>query len=184
LSKQMDRLEKLLFKKSKPVLRPLAPMTEDDFGDVPYLWDAYKKNLLGEVPENMSMEEFIEWAKGIFIQIPKMWIVEDTVYGKLQPVAIVFSTYNGWTLEPHVVYFDKATPRAIIRAYVAFLKKTKYDKSIGACIIRVDKKNRALPNRLEKMGLIEWVGKIWGGKPDGNEYLYSMRCAARRSPNG
>lgn len=177
----MDKLEKRLFKHSKPVLRDLQPMSEDGPGDIPYLWDAYKKGMLHDVEEGMDMGQFVEWSQGLMEQIPKMWIVEDTIQDELSPVAIIFAGYDGWMLEPHVIHFDRATPRAILRTWVAFLKKTKYNKDVGACLIRVDKKNRALPNRMEKMGLLEWVGKVWGGKPDGNEYLYSMRCAARRA---
>ena len=63
---------------------------------------------------------------------------------------------------------------------MAFLKKTKYRKDIGACLIRVEKKMTNLCNKLEEMKLLEYVGKIWGGSPSGNQYLYSIRCSGRR----
>jgi len=176
----MKTLEKMLFKRDKPVLRRFQPLTAGDAGDLPYLWDAYVKGMLKDSPEDMDMATFVEYIMDAVDQVPETWIVEDYVKGKREPIGVVFCGNDGWMLEPHVVYFDNATPRTILRTYVAFLKHTRWRKDLGACLLRVDSKTQNLAKRMEEMKLIEWVGKIWGGKPDGNWYLYSMRCNARR----
>ena len=172
----MNNLKRLLFKRSKPVLRRYEPITSEGAGDAPYLWDAYQKGLLKETPENMSMADFSEWLFDATDRIPELWIVEDYVKGKLEPVAFIYAIHDGWLMEPHVVHFDNASPRIILRTWVAFLNKTRFSKHTGACLIRVEQDSVNLANKLEQMKILHWVGKIWCGRPDGNEYLYSMRC--------
>lgn len=174
----MNNLKKLLFKKNRPVLREYVPLTDKGAGDAPYLWDAYLKGSLKGAEPGMSMEQFAEYLFEVTEVVPEIYIVEDYIQGELKPVAVVFCNNDGWLLEPHVMYFDNATPRIILRTYVAFLKKTRWRKDIGACLIRSEKDAVNLINRVEQMGLVEWVGKVWGGRPNGNEYLYSMRCNA------
>ncbi|MGI9316752.1 MAG: hypothetical protein ACR2QW_05420 [bacterium] len=176
----MNDLKRLLFKRNKPVLRDYVPLTDKGPGDAPYLWDAYLKDKLNGAEPGMTMPEFAEYLYEVSQAVSEIYILEDYVGGELHPIAVVFCNNDGWQLEPHVVYFDNATPRTILRTYVAFLKKTKWRKDIGAVLIRSEKDGTNLANRVEKMGLIEWVGKVWGGRPGGNEYLYSMRCNAGR----
>ncbi len=168
-----------LFKSGKPVIRDFKFIEGTDAGDVPYLWDAYKKGVFKDVPEDLTMQEFAEYINDLQDYVQEVWMVEDKVGESMQPVAIVICKSDGWLLEPHVQYFDNATPKAIYRTYAAFMKKTKYRKDIGACLVRVEKNSVNLANRIEKMGLLQYVGKIWGGKPSGNEYLYSVRCKRR-----
>jgi len=156
-------------------------MSKEGAGDVAYLWDAYQKGLLHEVPEDMSMEGFVKYSDHLLDQIQKIWIVEDFIKGKMQVVAIIFSSFDGWQLEPHVIFFDIVTTKVMLRVWIGFLKMTKYSDEIGCCLIKVDGSARRVTNRIEKMGLLQWVGKIWQGRPGGNEYLYSMRCRARGS---
>lgn len=177
----MNDIKRLLFKRNKPVLRNYIPVTNTGAGDAPYLWDAYLKGLLKGTEPGMSMADFSEYLYEISQQIPVLLIVEDYIKGELTPVAFIYAAHDGWLMEPHVVHFDNATPKIIYRTWVAFLKKMKWDKKTGSCLLRLEKDSVLLANRLEKMRLIEWVGKIWGGRPTGNEYLYSMRCQAHRS---
>lgn len=177
----MNDIKRLLFKRNKPVIREFIPLTDKSAGDAPYIWDAYQKGLLKGVELGMTMPDFAEYLYEITQQIPLLFIVEDYVRGELTPVAFIYAMHDGHLMEPHVVHFDNATPKIIYRTWVAFLKKTKWDKQTGACLLRLEKDSVNLANRLEQMKLIEWVGKVWGGRPEGNEYLYSMRCAARRS---
>ena len=176
----MNDIKRLLFKRNKPVIRDYIPLTDQGAGDAPYIWDAYQKGLLKDVEPGMSMADFAEYLYEITQQIPRLYIVEDYVGGKLTPVAFIFAAHDGHLMEPHVVHFDNASPKIIYRTWVGFLKKMKWDKHTGAVLLRLEKDSVTLANRLEQMRLVEWVGKIWGGRPSGNEYLYSMRCAARR----
>ena len=175
---------KQLFKHSKPVIRAFEyPDLEVGFsGDLPFLWDRYLNGELVDVPQGLTMGDFLEIAEAMKHELHEVTIVEDYVRGELMPIAIVFLkniSDDGWQVEPHVVYFEEATARHKLRSYVAYLKKTKYRKDIGACVVRVDKETTKLANRAEKYGLLEYVGKIWGGRPDGNDYLYSLRCNRR-----
>jgi len=168
-----------LFKRSKPVIRPFQFIKGNDPGDMPYLWDAYKKDMFNELPKDLDMQEFVDIVEFIVNPLQEIWMVEDKVKDNVLPVAFVVCKSNGWTLEPHVRYFDSATPRVKLRTWTAFMKKTKYRKDIGACLIRADKRTTNLANRVEKMGLIQFVGRVWGGSPSGDEYLYSIRCKRR-----
>ena len=168
-----------LFKKNKPVLRKVQFVTDGNAGDLPYLWDQYKKGLFKDVPDDFSMADFVEYVDVLNDSLREMWILEDYVEEQLTPVALVLCMGNGWTLEPYVFYFKNASPRIVLRTYVGFMKKTKYRKDIGACLVRVDNVARNLANRVERLGLLEYVGKIWGGAPNGNQYLYSVRCGKK-----
>ena len=176
----MKAIKKLnLFRNSKPVIRKFKGIEGSNAGDMPYVWDAYKKGAFKDVPEGLEMSDFIDFADELAALIVEAWTVEDYINGELRPVALVLCKGTDWLIEPHVIYYDGATPRSIYRTYVAFLKKTKYRKDIGACLVRVGKETTNLTNRVEKMGLLEFVGKIWNGSPTGNEYLYSVRCGRR-----
>ncbi len=168
-------IAKQLFKHNKPIIR------EFGFGgsDIPILWDAYKKGQLEEVPEELSMDQFMELCDEIHDHVYETWMIEDIVKGEMIPVAVVFCKSDGWQFEPHVVYFDTATTRIKLRTYVAFLKKTKYRKTIGVCVVKVPKDTLKLTNKVEEMGLLNYVGKIAGGRPNGNDYIYSVRCNRR-----
>lgn len=175
---------KQLFKNSKPVIRDFKypDMEAGIAGDLPILWEAYKRGQLEDMPEGLEMSHFVEIAEALRDQLFEVTVVEDQVSGELMPIAFVFvknATSDGWQIEPHVTYLDNATPRLKLRSYVAYLKKTKYRKDVGACVIRVDKESTKLANKAEKYGLVEYVGKIWGGRKGGNDYLYSVRCNRR-----
>jgi len=169
-----------LFKNNRPVIREFKPVDGADAGDLPYIWDAYKSGYLKELPEDMSMDDFLGFTEEVLNRVQEAVIVEDFIKGKLEPVAFVVSKNDGWLLEPHVQYFKNASPRNKLRTYVAFLKKTKYRKDIGACLVRVPTDTKNLTNHIEQYGLLEYVGKIWNGTKTGNEYLYSVRC--KRNP--
>ena len=177
----MNDIKRLLFKRNKPVIREFIPLTDKGAGDAPYIWDAYQKGLLQKVEPGMDMADFSEYLYEVTQQIPKLWMVEDYVKGELKPVAFIFAAHDGHLMEPHVVHFDNTTPRIIYRVWVAFLSKMRWDKETGALLLRLEKDAVLMANRLEQMKLIEWVGKVWGGRPSGNEYLYSMRTQAHRS---
>lgn len=166
-----------LFKYSKPIIRRFEPVGETA-GDVPYIWDAYQKGLIKDIPQDLGMEEFMEMANELYHSL-EMEIVEDNIHGEVVPIGLIYTKNNGCLIEPHVVWFDNATPRAIYRSYVGYLKRTRYRKDIRACLIRVDNRYTKFLNRLEKLRLVEYVGKIWGGRPEGNDYLYSVRCSGK-----
>jgi hypothetical protein len=175
----MERLDKRLFKKNRPVIRKMGFIDEGNTEDSAFLWDLYCKGIMKDVPSDMNMEEFIELLDIIRDRTDEIYIIEDLIGGVYWPIAFVLARSNGWLLEPHVYYSDLATARHKMRSYVAFLKHTKYRKDLGACLVRVDKETTPLANKMEGIGLLEFVGKIWGGMPSGNEYLYSVRCQRR-----
>jgi len=169
-----------LFKFNRPVIRKFKGINGEDAGDLPYIWAAYQDGCFDEIPEGLEMGAFVDFAEDIMNYVKETWIVEDYVNGSLLPVGFVVCKGTDWQLEPHVQYFTNASPRNILRTYVAFLKKTKYRKDIGACLVRVNDASKNLANRVERYGLLEYVGKVWNGLPTGNEYLYSIRCSRRK----
>lgn len=178
----MSNLSKLLFKNNRPVLRKFVMPNDTNPGDLPYLWDAYQNGLLLDGDNTtMDMELFSGYIMNLLNKVQEVWMLEDFVKKEMTPVAIVLCGNDGWTLEPHVGYFQNATTRIKLRTYVAFLKKTKRRKNIGCCLMRVPQDTRLLCNRIEKMKIIQWVGRVWCGKSDGDEYIYSMRCSAPRN---
>jgi len=174
----MDKLAKQLFKYSRPIIRPFKLMTLEGPGDVPYLWDIYQKGILTEIPTGMSMEEFAEVSTDIVDNVD-VSTLEDRVDGEFKAIGFMVCRFNGWQIEPHVIFFDNATTRIKLRIWVAIIRKTKYSTKAGSCLIRVENDARKMANRIEKMGLLQYVGRVWGGCPSGNEYLYAMRCARR-----
>lgn len=175
-------LAKIIFKRTRPVIRPFKYPEGDDAGDLPIIWDAYKRGLFDDLPDDFSPAEFVELVEAVRESLFETYIVEDFVHDNLEPVAYLMLKSideKHWQIEPHVVYFENATPRIKLRTYVAFLKKTKYRKDVGACVVRVPKDTTKLANKVEEMGLLEYVGKIWGGRPGDNDYLYSLRCQRR-----
>lgn len=174
-----ERLDKRLFKKNRPVIRPLEFYDGENAGDIPLLWDAYQQGILEGLPPGVTMEDFLEYTDEMNIQLPEAYIIEDYVNDELKPLGIVLCKSDGWQLEPHVIFLPGSTARTVLRAFTAFLKKTKYRKDIGACLVRVEKAGTAIANKMEECGLLEYVGKIWGGSPLGNQYLYSIRCQRR-----
>lgn len=170
--------QKSLFSRGKPVIRPFKGVSEGDPGDIPYAWDAYLKGVF-DIPEGYQMGDFMTLAERLEEEVREFWIVEDWINGELKPVAFIVGE-GDWLLEPHVQFMPEVTPRIIYRVWVAFLKKCKYRKDIGACMVRCEKNIINLANRMVKLGLLEFVGKVWGGSPDGNLYLYSVRSYGRR----
>ena len=171
-------LEKI-FKNNQPIIRDFQFPVDGDAGDMPHLWNAYRQGRLLGLEDDLEISEFLEFSIGAAGECYQIMTVEDLVNGKYEPVAIVFiksMDHDHWQIEPHVIYYDNATTRIKFRTYLAFLKKVKYRRDVGACVVRVPKHTTKLANKAEKMGLIEYVGKIWGGRPGDNDYLYSVRC--------
>ncbi len=175
----MERLDKRLFKKNRPVIRPMRWLSEGDSADTALIWDCYCRGQLEEIEEGLTMQDFMEATEVLRDYLQEIYIVEDLIGEDYVPIALVLCRNDGWLLEPHVIYFHNATTRHKLRGYTAFLKHTKYRKDLGACLIRVTKDTTPMANKMTGIGLLEYVGKIWGGRPSGNEYLYSVRCQRR-----
>lgn len=175
----MNRLDKMLFKKNRPVIRDMRFIEDGDSADTAMCWDLYCLGRFLDAPEDMTMGEFVDFVDYIRDRVTEIYVVEDLVHDVYKPIGLVLARTDGWLFEPHVYYTDDATPKIKLRTYTAFLKHTKYRKDIGACLVRVNKETTPLANKMQGIGLLEFVGKIWGGLPTGNQYLYSVRCQRR-----
>ncbi len=183
----MDLLQEI-FKKDRPIIRPFIYPDGNNPGDLPYLWDCYRNGGMADLPENLEIAQFVAIAEILEEQTFETYMLEDNLKNpetgeeQYSPVGVIFVKsidFENWQIEPHVFFFRNATPRIKLRSWVAFMKKTKYRKDIGACVVRVNKEARDMANKVEQAGLIRYVGKIWAGRKDGNDYIYSVRCNRR-----
>lgn len=173
---------KELFKKDRPIIRPFIYPDGNNPGDLPYLWDCYKNGLFTDLPEDLEIAQFVEIADILEQETFETHMIEDKIEDQYHPIGVVFVKsidFENWQIEPHVFFFRNATAKIKLRAWVAFIKKTKYRKDIGACVVRADKDGAEIANKVEKAGLLRYVGKIWAGRRGGNDYIYSVRCNRR-----
>ena len=178
----MDLLKEI-FKNDRPIIRSFVYPDGNNPGDLSYLWDCYKNGGMKDLPEDLEIDQFVALAEILQQETFETHMLEDkTSDGEFHPVGVVFVKaidYENWQIEPHVIFFRNATTKIKLRAWIAFIKKTKYRKDIGACVVRVDKQGLEFANKVESVGLLRYVGKIWAGRRDGNDYIYSVRCNRR-----
>ncbi len=166
-----------LFKKSRPFIRPLQVFEgEMPSKDVGLLWVAYQKGSI-PLPKDIVKEEFITALVAAFGIFNSILVVEDD-NRKFKDgrgiIGLILSKTNGWKLEPKAIYFDWATKKNILRSAVAYMQWARYSKDAGVCEVRTI--NPVLPKHMIDYGVIRFVGKMPGGNPAGDEYIYSIRC--------
>lgn len=164
-----------LFKKDRPVVRPLEIFDGDKYHkDVGILWAAHQRKPFYGYPE-MSQQQFAEYLEDLS-KIKELYMIEDhnKGYSDVGPVGAVAVESDGWKIIPHAEFFHWATPRNILRASVSFLQMARY-KKIGCVEVRSVEGSRALFNHCVNHGVLFYNGKIPGGDPRGDEYIYSIR---------
>lgn len=166
----------LLFKGGRPVFRSLETMDGDQYHkDIAICWLAHKKTPFYSISSDDQdgfASELVNLANNC-----EVLVAEDrnTHYSSGSgPTGVVWIISDGWKVEPHCVFFPWATTRNKLRAVVAFLQMARYRK-IGACVIYALEDSKALFDTVVKYGVLRHVGKIPGGDPRGDEYMYSVR---------
>lgn len=161
---------RILFKKSKPLVRPL---TKDDLW---VLWAAYKEGSF-PLPE-MSKDDFYSYILKVISAYSSAWLIEDdskVFKDKRGPVCIILVHSNGWKIEPHVDWFKWATKQNILRSSVRFFNWVKQSKEVGVCVVKSLKKTSNLFHHIRSYGVLNFVGRIPGGDKRGDEYIFSIR---------
>ena len=166
-----------LFRKSRPLLRPLQIYDGEKYHtDIGLLWAAYEDGCFYELPRGLEQEQFaneVEWLS----QSRELLLSEDfnSAYkSERGPVALISVSGDGWKIEPHVEFFPWSTKRNVLRTAVAFFQMVRYQK-IGVCIVKALNGSTILFDKCKEYGVLFYVGKIVNGDPRGDEYIYSIR---------
>ena len=168
----------ILFKKSRPFLRPLEILNGEGYSqDLKTLYVAHKHKPFLGLPEGIEPTDFMAALEQWSSQVP--FLVSEDMSPAFEQggiVAIGTMAFDGWKLEPHVEFMPWASARNKLTTAVAFFQKLRYDSDVGICIIHArgqtlfDHAARYFPP-----GFIRKVGKIPHGFPDEDDYLYSVR---------
>lgn len=177
--KPSDR-RKRLFRTSRPHIRPAALLEEGQYGyDMGILWAAYKAGSFPLVEDrDMTNDDFAKYILAHAMTLSSMVIVEDdskAFESGRGPVAVVGIRSDGWTVEPHVDFFEWAAPRTMLRVVVAFMQMVRYSKDVGVCVVKCLKTSKSLFKHVsDDYGVLHPVGMIPKGSPRGDVLLYSV----------
>lgn len=163
--------------KSRPFIRTLEVFDgEAPHKDIGLLWVAYKKGGL-PLPPDIPQENFILALQKFFGGYSSLLVIEDKNKefkdGK-GLVGLILLMSDGWKVQPKPIFFDWATKRNKLKAAVSFLQMFRYSREVGVCEVRTEKSK--FLDHLVKYGVIHFVGRIPFGRPNGDEYIYSIRC--------
>ena len=129
-------------------------------------------------------EDFLPWVEHTFSAYQEVIILEDdnARFGAGRgPVGIVGAITNGYLFEPHVEWFEWATPRNKLRAAVAFFQKYRW-KGLGVIRVHTLKESTPFFRRLKKYVPLFPVGRIPGGDSlgRGDDNIFYMKCRSAK----
>jgi len=170
-----------LFKSGKPLIRPLEIYNGEGYSkDIGILWTAYKRKPFEILGEGLSQEAFAESIESLSQKADLMVIDDDNKgYQDKGPVVFLSLFSNGWKSQPQVEFFPWATIKNKLRTSVTFLHWIRYSKEIGVIEIRGLKEDKSLLEKCKDYGVLFYSGKVIGGHPKGNEYIYSVKGRKR-----
>lgn len=174
--------------KDRPVFRPLELYQGDQYHpDLGLLWVAHQRRpfklIEADTPE--AFAESIEQLSQTF----ELSIAEDRhkEYEQNGPLALVLTMTDGWSVEPRMEFVPWATRKNILRIAVGYLQMVRY-QDYGVCKVSVTSKtDKLLLDHACTYGVLHYVGSIFNGSPEGDEYLYSVsntKFAKARRTNG
>lgn len=168
-----------LFKGGRPNIRPLQIFDGDRYHkDIGILWVSYSKGkFFVDIPSGLDNAGFID-ALDVIMKNRELLMIDDTneQYSGVGPIAVVSVGGDGWKIEPHVVFFPWATTRNKLRGTVSFFQMARY-KKIGCCMVYSLAESRPLFDKVQKYGVLNYVGRIPNGdsRGRGDEYLFTIR---------
>lgn len=148
----------------------MRPINESDFG---VLWAAYLRGSF-KLPE-LTEAQFVEWVYAASSRM-RLFGIEDDHRGFKAGrglVALVSVTSDGWLQTPVADFFKWASPRHVLRGYVAFFQRFRYS-SDGTCLVMAHERNKRLLHRMMDYGVLYFRGTVPHGCADGNMLLYSI----------
>ena len=170
-----------LFKHGKPLIRPLEIYNGEGYSkDIGILWAAYKRKPFEIFGQGLSQQDFAESIEQLASKADLM-VIDDENKGYKDKGPIVFLSLfsNGWKSQPQVEFFPWATIKNKLRASVTFLHWIRYSKEVGVIEIRGLKEDKPLLEKCMDYGVLFYSGKVIGGHPTGNEYIYSVKGRKR-----
>jgi hypothetical protein len=148
-----------LFKKSRPHIRPLEPK------DMGWLWAAYKSGSF-QFPADLTQEAFAQYMTAALNGTAHYMVEDDSRKFKtgFGPVGLVGIAAAGEKIEPAAAVFKWATPKNILRGYVAFFQWIK-SQNIEECQVRAPAKDK----------LMQRVCDYGAVRPRAMETVYGVR---------
>lgn len=129
----------------------------------------------------MKEAQFVEWLYAASSRM-RLLGIEDEHRGFKSGrglVALVSVTGDGWLHTPVADFFKWATPRHVLRGFVAFFQKFRYS-SEGTCMVIAHERNRRLLHRMMDYGVLYFRGTIPHGSREGNMLVYSIASKASK----
>lgn len=169
-----ERRDKLL--KNRPFIRPLQIYDEGNYHkDIAVLWAAHKTKPFYSFDPDLSQDRFASEIEKVSNEVNLLLVEDnntsfDTGRG---PVCLIGVLDDSWKIEPRAEFFNWATKRNRLRVAVSFLQWVQY-KPIGVCVVKAPQDSKRLFDHCHRYGVLFYVGKILGGCPDGDEYIYSI----------
>lgn len=166
-----------LFKRGRPFIRPLMIYDGDKYHkDIGILWTAHQKKPFYSISPRIDQHHFADEVIGLAKQADLFMAEDDnTGYRGRGPVALILAQTDGWRIEPHMETFPWATGRNILSISIAFLQYIRYSRKVGVCIVRSLDDSVEFFKHCETYGVLHYVGKVHGGDPRGDEYLFSVK---------
>lgn len=155
--------------------------------DIAILWAAHKANPFYCIDPKSDQRQFASEIEE-FSRKTILLVAEDrnpAFENGRGPVCFIGIHDDGWKVEPHMEFFPWATKKNILRVTVSFLQWIRY-KQIGVCIVKSLEVSKNLFDRCRDYGVLFYAGKIIGGDPRGDEYIYSImgkKNPTRDNPN-
>jgi len=177
------RKRKILFRKSKPFIRPLS------VDDLWVFWAAYKEGSFENAPADLEKDAFYSWVLEALKLHTSTLVVED-MNGRFKNrrglVCFISLNVIGSRIEPTFVFFKWATKANLLRASVQFFNWIRYNKQVGVCVAKSLKAQTTLFHHVKRYGVLNFIGRIPGGDPlgRGDEYIFSVKGGYRRRAHG
>lgn len=158
--------------------------------DMAVLWAAYLRGGF-DLGDGLTQEEFEREVELLLNTAYNFVVVEDfnsIANGDMAPICVIQEKFDGWMVEPHIEWFPWATKRNKLRTVVNYLRSLRSHEVYATVLIKSMKEHVDFFNGIIEYGvlhklsqfndgkLIEQVGRIVGGDPRGDIYLYSMLC--------
>jgi len=162
---------KTLFRKSKPLIRPVTD------NDLWVFYANYDKGGFDDAPRGLDKTQFYNWLVAKLEKNTATFVVEDAnrmFKDKRGLVCVLNIQSDGYKVDPTVDWFKWATKVNMLRCVVRYFGWIRFHKDVGVCVITclIDSVN--LYQHARKYGVLNYVGRIPGGSPKGDLFCFSI----------
>lgn len=135
---------------------------------VQVLWEAYEGGSFTRFERDLSVAEF----KLALVETMSQYSGFHIILDGHNPLAFIFSKYNGWILEPHVEIFPGHSARTILQGYRLFFNAVINDHGIQACLIRSREDTKPLFDKFCSEGILQDLKDLPPSMGSEDEYQY------------